>query len=42
MNSKVFTHFMNRIDNMSEKLHMIQHELDMLKRDLEKEKIDDG
>ena len=38
MNSKSFNHFMNRIDNLSEKLQLAIYEIDMLKRDLEKEK----
>jgi len=42
MNSKSFTHFMNRIDTFSEELNALKRELREIKEDLEKTRVGDG
>ena len=34
MNSKIFVHFMNRIDDLSERINMIQVEVEKLREEL--------
>ena len=38
MNSKIFTHFMNRVDDLGERIAMLQHDLDKLREDLDRER----
>ena len=38
MNSKAFTHFMNRCDTLGERIMELKMELDKLRKDLDRER----